>query len=193
MSGFIIYILVSIFTPGPNNIFASVSSMRIGIRKSQRFMLGVFLGTFLVFCITGIFNVILYENVRIVTQIIGVVGGLFIIYLAFRMFLTRHEESEPMIKSERIFVTAVFLNFVNAKGVIFGLTVATYYLQLEFNPDWIIPFAFLMALLCYVSVLAWGLFGRVFRQLLTKYSTIFNIVMALLLAYSGVLIIIESI
>jgi len=157
------------------------------------FMLGVFLGTFIIFTITGLFNVFLYQNIRIITTIIGIVGGLFIVFLAVKMFFTRKVEGGNLIKKDKMFFTAVILNFINAKTIIFGLTVATYYLELDFPSNKIIYFALLMALLCFISVILWGLFGKVFKEALHKYSTVYNIIMAILLAYSGVIIIIESI
>ncbi len=192
MFGFVTYILISVFTPGPNNIFASVSSAKSGIKKTMRFMLGILLGTFIVFAITGLFNVYLYQNIRIITQIIGIAGGLFIIYLAIRMFIGRNSDDKVLIRNDKLFLMAILLNFINAKTIIFGLTVATYYLERGFSPDYMILFAFLMAVLCFISVLLWGLFGKIFKEILTKYKTIYNIVMSVLLAYSGVIIIIES-
>jgi len=192
MPAFITYILVSIFTPGPNNIFASVSSARIGFLKTMRFMLGILLGTFLVFVITGLFNVYLYQNVRIITKVIGLLGGLFIVYLAVRMFFTAKDDEKLLIKNDKLFFMAVILNFINAKTIIFGLTVAAYYLEMGFPADSMILFAGLMAILCYMAVIAWGLFGKFFKDILTKYRTIYNVVMSLLLGYSGIIIIIES-
>jgi cysteine/O-acetylserine efflux protein len=193
MAGFITYIIVSVFTPGPNNIFSSISSARIGIKKTLRFMLGILVGTFLVFVLTGLFNVYLYQNIRIITQIIGVIGGLFIIYLALRMFWTRNETEKMMIKNDRLFIMAVILNFINAKTIIFGLTVATYYLELGFPVEGMLVFNVLMAILCFIAVLVWGLFGKAFREFLAKYRVLYNVIMSLLLAYSGVVIIVESI
>lgn len=192
MAGFIIYILISVFTPGPNNIFSSISSARSGFKKTMRFMLGILVGTFLVFVITAIINVYLYTNIRIITKIIGVVGGIFILYLALRMFMSRKDEEKLLITGDKLFFMAVILNFINAKTIIFGLTVATYYLELNFNPNNIIAFAFLMAVLCFLAVVVWGLFGQLFREYLTKYRVIYNIIMSALLAYSAVMIIVES-
>lgn len=193
MGGFITYILISVFTPGPNNIFSSISSAKIGFRKTLRFMLGIFVGTFLVFVITSLLNLYFYSNLRIVTQIIGIFGGLFILYLALRMFLSRKDDEKLLITNDKLFFMAVILNFINAKTIIFGLTIATFYLELGFDPDYIILFSLLMAVLCFIAVMVWGLFGQVFKDLLTKYKVYYNIIMALLLAYSAVMIIIESI
>lgn len=156
-------------------------------------MLGILVGTFLVFVITAIINLYLYTNIRIITRIIGVAGGLFILYLALKMFLSRNDEEKLLITGDKLFFMGVILNFINAKTIIFGLTVATYYLELNLNPDYLLLFAFLMAVLCYMAVIVWGLFGQLFREYLTKYRVIYNIIMSVLLAYSAVMIIIESI
>lgn len=193
MSGFIIYILVSIFTPGPNNIFSSASSAKSGFIKTLPFMFGVLVGTFIVFVITGLFNIFLYENVRFINQVIGILGGLFILYLAVMMYKARSDEDSLMITNGRLFSMAILLTLINPKAIIFGLTVATYYLNLEFDPSGMILLAAINAILCLLSVFLWGWFGATLRTYLHKYQLQFNITMALLLAYSGILIIIESI
>lgn len=193
MSGFIIYILVSIFTPGPNNIFSSASCVKVGFRKTLPFMIGVLVGTFIVFYVTGLFNVFLFENIIIISQIIGILGGLFIIYLAIKMFIVRNLENKLMIESDHLFIMAVLLTLINPKALVFGLTVATFYLQLGYDPSGILLLSIISAVLCFISVILWGLFGQLFKQFLTEYKVVFNTVLALLLGYSGVLILIETI
>ncbi|QMS84861.1 LysE family translocator [Candidatus Xianfuyuplasma coldseepsis] len=193
MDAFIIYILVSIFTPGPNNLFSSASSSKVGIVKTLPFMAGVFVGTFIVFYITGIFNVFLAEQVPVITRYIGILGGLFILYLAYGMFKTRHEEGKMMIQNDRYFYMAVVLTLINPKAIIFGLTVAAFYLGLSFPSDGMFLLSFINAFLCFVSVLVWGYFGKALKQVMKNHRTVFNIIMALLLAYSGVIIIVETI
>jgi threonine/homoserine/homoserine lactone efflux protein len=154
-------------------------------------MVGVFVGTFIVFMITGYFNVFLYQNVRIITQIIGILGGLFILYLAVVMFQTRENHDSLMITSDKLFTMAVLLTLINPKAIIFGLTVASFYLNLDFSPNGMWILSFINAFLCFVSVLVWGYLGQAFKRLMAQYQTIFNVVMAVLLGYSGVLIIYE--
>ena len=193
MGAFVIYILVSIFTPGPNNLFSSASSSKIGITKTLPFMFGVFVGTFIVFFITGIFNVFLAEQVPIVTKYIGILGGLFILYLAYGMFVTRTQEGKMMIENGRYFIMAILLTLINPKAIIFGLTVAAFYLGLDFPKEGMLLLSFINAFLCFVSVVAWGYFGKLLTQVMKNHRTAFNVIMALLLAYSGIIIIIESI
>jgi threonine/homoserine/homoserine lactone efflux protein len=193
MSGFIVYILVSIFTPGPNNIFSSASSAKAGFFKTIPFMFGVLVGTFIVFYVTGLFNVYLYENVAFINQVIGILGGLFILYLAVSMFRSRKDEDKLMITNGRLFSMAILLTLINPKAIIFGLTVATFYLNLGFDPNGMLLLSIINAVLCLLSVMVWGFFGHTMRRYLNKYQLQFNIFMAILLGYSGVLIIIESI
>lgn len=193
MSGFIVYILVSIFTPGPNNIFSSASSAKAGFFKTLPFMFGVLVGTFIVFYMTGLFNVYLYENVAFINQVIGILGGLFILYLAVSMFRARKEEEALMITNGRLFTMAILLTLINPKAIIFGLTVATFYLNLGFDPSGMFLLSVINAILCLLSVMVWGFFGYTMKRFLHQYQLQFNVSMAILLAYSGILIIIESI
>lgn len=193
MSGFIVYILVSIFTPGPNNIFSSASSAKAGFFKTLPFMFGVLVGTFIVFYITGLFNVYLYENVAFINQVIGILGGLFILYLAITMFRARREEESLMITNGRLFSMAILLTLINPKAIIFGLTVATFYLNLGFDPSGMLLLSIINAVLCLLSVMVWGFFGHAMKRYLHQYQLQFNVIMAVFLAYSGILIIIESI
>lgn len=192
MLAFISYILVSVFSPGPNNIFASISTSRIGLKKTYPFMLGIFLGTFFVFAISGALTVYLYSNIRVVTKIIGVFGGIFILYLAVSMLFSKANEEKLLIKNDRLFTMAVILNFINAKTIIFGFTICAYYLELGFSKTFLPIFILIMAFLCFLAVLVWGLLGHFFKQLLQKYRFGFNVLMSLLLGYSAIMIIIES-
>ncbi len=193
MDAFIIYILISIFTPGPNNLFASASSSKIGVRKTLPFMFGVLVGTFLVFLATGLFNVILYAYVPMITKLIGVLGGMFILYLAAEMIMASKDESKMMITNGKYFIMAILLTLINPKALIFGLTVATFYLTLEYEPSGIIVLSVINAALCFVSVVVWGYAGHLLKRVMYNHRVAFNIIMALLLAYSGIIVIIESI
>jgi threonine/homoserine/homoserine lactone efflux protein len=193
MSAFIIYILVSIFTPGPNNLFASASSSKIGVQKTFPFMFGVLVGTFIVFYITSLFNVFLWEQVPIITKYIGILGGLFILYLAFEMYKARDVEGKMMITNGKYFIMAILLTLINPKAIVFGLTVATFYLNLGYTSNGLLFLSFINAILCFVSVVVWGYFGALMKRVMHDYRTVFNIIMALLLAYSGIIVILESI
>ena len=156
-------------------------------------MFGILLGTSIVFLITALFNVLLSENMETAFTVIGVLGGTFILYLSFVMIKDIHKEDKVLIKGDKLFLVAILLNFINPKTIIFGVTVATYYINIGLNSDYIYFFAILMGVICFISVVVWGLLGDLFSDILKKHNIVFNIIMASLLAYSGVLVIIESV
>jgi threonine/homoserine/homoserine lactone efflux protein len=131
--------------------------------------------------------------VQFINQVIGIFGGLFILYLALAMFRSRHQDDQLMIKNGKLFPMAIALTLINPKAIIFGLTVATFYLNLGYNPNGMFVLSLINAILCFLSVIVWGFFGHTMRQILQRYQLQFNIFMALLLGYSGLLIIVESI
>ena len=58
---FLIYVFVTTFTPGPNNIMAMTNAVQDGYKKTIRFILGVLAGMFVILLISGILNLILSE------------------------------------------------------------------------------------------------------------------------------------
>ena len=80
---FISYVAIVMYTPGPNNIMSMTHVQRYGYRKTLDFMLGVLTGvSFLVF-ISCYFNLFLYENVAFFKSIVGPLGALYMLYLAW--------------------------------------------------------------------------------------------------------------
>jgi len=193
MDPVIIYVLVGTFTPGPNNIMSSSSSSRIGFLKTLPFMLGVLVGTFLVFTLTGIFNVILFDNITIIKKYIGYIGALYMLYLAYKIATAPSISEGKDIGTKNLFFKAIFLTFVNPKAIIFGLTVTGLYISWGIDLEVLLGISIILAILCFVSVIIWGLFGFVFMKFLSKYQKIFNIAMASLLIFSALLILIDTI
>lgn len=58
---FLSYVLVSTFTPGPNNIMSMSNASRYGFRKSIMFYVGVFSGFAILMALSSIFGVTLYK------------------------------------------------------------------------------------------------------------------------------------
>lgn len=193
MDPVIIYVLVGTFTPGPNNIMSSSSSSRIGFWKTLPFMLGVLVGTFLVFSLSGIFNVILFENISIIKKYIGYIGAIYMLYLAYKIATSESISDGKDIGSKNLFFKAIFLTFINPKAIIFGLTVTGLYIRWGINFNMLMGISTLLAILCFVSVIIWGLFGYLFMKFLSKYQKLFNISMASLLIFSAMLILIDTI
>lgn len=192
MVGFIIYVIVSIITPGPNNIYASVHASKYGITKTIPFNLGVLIGTFIVFLFTSYINHVIFTQTQSLMKIIGILGGLYILFLSIGML---YKETSKTVKKpiKNPFSTAIILQFINPKTMIFGLTVATFYVQLYHNSSHLFWLSLINAILCFLSVMAWSLLGKLFSEYIHTYQRLFRITMAALLGYSGIIIILESI
>ncbi len=193
MNAVYIYILVAIFTPGPNNVMSSASSSRIGFLKTLPFMAGVLVGTFLVFCLTSIFYVALYDKIPIIKTYIGFIGAAYICFLAFKIAITDNLKETKNIKSKNLFFKAIFLTFVNPKVIIFGLTVTGLFYRWGINIEQLLKVSSALASLCFLSVIIWGGFGYLFMRVLAQYQKVFNTIMASLLIFSALLIIIDTV
>jgi len=193
VDGLIIYVFIGIFTPGPNNIMSSATSSRIGIKKTLPFMLGVLIGTFIVFSITGIINESLLGNVSIMKKYVGYIGATYIMYLAFKLATSDAIVDVDSGSTKNLFFRAIFLTFVNPKAIIFGLTVTAIYINWGVNFFEHLFLSSILAVLCFISVILWGISGYLFMRLLSKYQRLFNIAMASLLIFSAVLILLDTI
>ena len=56
---FLLYVFVTSFTPGPNNIMAMLFANKYGFKKTLRFCLGVGAGFFVIMILVSYFNLLL--------------------------------------------------------------------------------------------------------------------------------------
>ncbi len=81
------YALVSIFTPGPNNITSSSLGMRVGYLRTLHFIAGVVTGFFCIMVATGLLTellVLAYDRIAIVLKSAGVAYLLWIAWTVVR-------------------------------------------------------------------------------------------------------------
>ena len=185
---FLAYVFVTTFTPGPNNIMAMTNGVRLGYRRALGFLLGMTSGFFVIMLISGLLNVVLVGLLPTVKGWLTLLGAAYMLYLAVHILLSKPaDEEEPTGLRLDTFQAGFGLQFVNLKGILYGVTVfATFIVQSYQNP-WIVSlFAPLLALIGFTAVSTWALGGSLFRPWLTKYYRPFNAVMAGLLVYTAV-------
>ncbi len=189
----LLYMVIGSFTPGPNNIMSSSISFNIGVKKALPFMLGVLVGTFLVFSISGIFYTILWEKTLIVVKYVGYFGAIYLLFLAIKM---APADSPLIVKDtspKNLFLKAIFLSLINPKAIILGFTVSSMYLNEGVSFGGHLVMSLILATLCFVAVLLWGGLGYLFMQYLSKYQKVFNVAMATLLIFSAFLILLDAV
>jgi cysteine/O-acetylserine efflux protein len=188
---FLSYVLVTSFTPGPNNIMSMSNASRYGFRKSIRFNYGVFLGFFGIALLCSVFSVALYSFIPAIKSTMTGVGAAYILWLAWKTYRSNPSgkaagegESQELPGT---FLSGVMLQFVNPKVILYGITIfSTFIVPYYQSVSVLAGFALLLALVGFVSTCTWSLFGSVFQRFLVKNDRLFNGVMALLLIYCAV-------
>ena len=181
---------VAAFTPGPNNVVASYSGFNFGITKTIPLILGVTLGfTSLIFFLTiGLINV--FKIFPILQNILKYLGTLFLLYLAYKISFSKSSKEEEK-KNPVTFFDTYFFQFLNPKGVMFGIIIVSTYLELGEN---YLSYAIQIVLLAFIfsstSITLWTFIGKFLRKFATndKFINYFNYAMSLLLLLSIVTI-----
>ena len=181
---------VAAFTPGPNNVVASYSGFNFGIIKTIPLILGVTLGfTSLIFFLTiGLINV--FKIFPILQNILKYLGTLFLLYLAYKISFSKSSKEEEK-KNPVTFFDTYFFQFLNPKGVLFGIIIVSTYLELGEN---YLSYAIQIVLLAFIfsstSITLWTFIGKFLRKFATndKFINYFNYAMSLLLLLSIVTI-----
>ncbi len=181
---------VAAFTPGPNNVVASYSGFNFGITKTIPLIFGVTLGfTSLIFFLTiGLINV--FKIFPILQNILKYLGTLFLLYLAYKISFSKSSKEEEK-KNPVTFFDTYFFQFLNPKGVLFGIIIVSTYLELGEN---YLSYAIQIVLLAFIfsstSITLWTFIGKFLRKFATndKFINYFNYAMSLLLLLSIVTI-----
>ncbi len=184
---FLSYVLVVTFTPGPNNIMSMVNAGKFGFRKTFKFLLGIFTGFVVIMVLCSYFNLLLFNIIPRVKFFMGIVGAVYMTYLAVRIMKSDkpgHGDGNMALNS---FFTGMTLQFANPKVILYGITVVSNFIIPYYKTNAaLIMFSVLLALVALIATSCWALFGAVFQRFLSKYRKAFNIAMGLLLIYSAI-------
>jgi cysteine/O-acetylserine efflux protein len=189
---FLLYIFVTSFTPGPNNIMAMLFANEYGLKKTIKFCLGVGTGFLIVMLLCSYFNILLENFIPKIEFFMEILGAIYMIYLAIKIFLSKNDNENNNEDRNNSFFMGMILQFINPKGILYGITaIATFILPYHDSNFSIILYSIFLALVGFLGTFSWSLFGAVFQKLLSKYRSQFNLIMALLLVYSAVSIFIR--
>lgn len=185
---FFSYMFVSCITPGPNNLMCMANGTKYGFKKSFRFCLGVTTGFTLILLLAIACNYFIYEYIPAIVKVMTPLGALYILWLAWIIWQDKPKKAKKKTHMDTTaFHTAIILQFVNPKGLLYGLTLIT---------NFVFPYdrslkMFLIALTANFCMelfanSCWVLFGSMFQKFFEEYKNVLNAIMALLLAYCAV-------
>lgn len=190
-TAFLSYIIITTFTPGPNNIMSMSNGTRYGLKKSMNFIYGVTSGFFLIMILSSIFSKSLFNYIPMIKPYMTFFGAGYILWLAWKTFKSMPLENNSISidegKKTTTFNKGFFLQFLNPKGIIYAVTTASSFIVPYYTYTIVlVVFALAMAALAFISNLSWTLFGSVFQVFMTKHHKLVNTIMALLLVYTAI-------
>ena len=184
MMSYLIYTVVTAFTPGPNNIVALYAVSQNGWRKGKDVLLGMAGGFLCVMFICALFCYELAKYLPSLTGILKYVGAAYIIYLAIHVARSSPDNSDGR---QMTFWKGFLLQFFNVKIILYAITVYTgYVLPYESSLTSLFSHAINLTVIGMAGFITWGVAGGLFQDLLTQYYRPFNIVMGLILVYCAI-------
>jgi len=186
LTAFFIYVITTTFTPGPNNLLAMSNGLHTGFRRTLKFLSGVFSGFILVMLLCGLINFALMSLLPSIHLWLNILGACYMLYLAFHIMTSKPHEEE-LDQGLNTFKAGFSLQFVNPKGILYGITIFSNFIIPHYqSPLAILLFALFLATVGLIATSSWAAFGVVFRTFFAKYARVINIVMGLLLIYSAI-------
>jgi len=179
---FFSYIIIMAYTPGPNNIMSMNNAKNVGFRKSMVFSLGIFTGFLIVMVLCLVFSTVLFTAVPMIQFPMKILGASYMLYLIIKMIIPQKEHE---IKNNNgSFIIGLFLQLINPKLIIYGITAMSSYILPFYNAlPILLLFSFLLSFMGFTSVICWALFGSIFSKLFSQHKRILNLIMIILLLY----------
>ncbi len=174
---------LTVWSPGPNNIFLLASASRFGLKKNVKFMLGAWTGSFTLMVLSGLFCTLLASVIPGIQPVMKYIGALYLLYLAWQTF-RRLPPGDSSTEKIPTYSMGVFLQLVNVKIIIYGLTMfSSFILPYERRPLILLFFAFYLMVMGGIGNLIWAVAGNALRRLYDRHYRMMNLIMALLLVW----------
>jgi cysteine/O-acetylserine efflux protein len=182
------FVLVTTFTPGPNNISSASMGILHGYRATLRYLSGISTGTFLVMLLCGWISSALLQVFPAVEGMLRIIGALYILWLAFHTLKASYAFEEGKQRSLG-FSQGLLLQVLNPKLIVYGLTLySTFLAGVVTNYLHLLLSAVIVTAIGFCSISAWTVLGATIRSHLNrpKVKQILNTTLSLLLVYTAV-------
>lgn len=186
-SALLLFVTVTLITPGPNNAMLMASGLTYGFRRGLPHLLGVALGFGAMVFAVGLGLGAVLAAFPVAYAVLKYAGAAYLLFLAWRIataeptFSTASPAARPMT-----FLQAAAFQWLNPKGWVMAVGAVSTYAAVAPFPINMALIAGLFATLGLVSSAVWLGFGHGLRQVLTDPRAVraVNIGMALLLVVS---------
>lgn len=187
--GFVLFGLVAMMTPGPNNYILFSYGKLYGFKGAYKTMLGIFFGFMSILFITGYGVAEIMTKNATIAMVLKIASSLWLLYLAFSLSNLDATNTESL-KKKVGFPQMFLMQFVNPKAWIIAIAGAS-----AFMPSYdsihtnVMIYAIGFPVVGIVCMLSWLSFGEVFSKLLKskRANKITGLVLASLLVLSIIL------
>ena len=175
--------ILTVWSPGPNNILLLSTTSKYGVSGNLRFMTGIWSGSLTLMCLSGLFCSTLGTVIPDIQPVMKYLGAAYILYLAWQTW-KRCPPSDQVQEKKPTWLMGFVLQLVNVKIIIYGLTMfSAYILPYESRIYMLFFFAVYLMILGALGNLIWAFAGNVLKRFYTRYYRLMNAVMALLLVW----------
>ncbi len=182
------FVIVTTFTPGPNNISSAAMSVAYGYQRTLPYLFGIASGFFLVMLAAAYLSSALLGIMPFAEQYLRWIGSGYILYLAISTLRADYGFSGNS-EDTRAFTKGFALQLFNPKVAVYGLTLySTFLASISGHIALLSFFAAIFAIIALAATSTWALCGAAIRSRLKKESfrKTVNIFLALLLIYTAV-------
>ena len=181
------YVIVTTFTPGPNNISSAAMGVTYGYRRTIPYLFGISSKFFLVMLVAAYLSNALLGIMPFAEQYLRWIGSGYILYLAISTLRTDYRFSGSS-EDAMAFTKGFALQLFNPKVAVYGLTLySTFLAGISGHIAWLSFFAAIFAMTALAATSTWALCGAAIRNRLKNefFQRAVNIVLALLLIYTA--------
>ena len=148
-----------------------------GWKKGKPLFLGIFTGYYVVQILCAVFVFGVSTFLPAVLGIMKYIGAAYILWLAFHIAVSRPEEN--CMEKSASFTKGFFLQFVNVKIYLFGITALTGYIT-DFSTSFGVLFLFelVIATIGTIATTTWVGLGLLIQRAYQKYYRPINIILA---------------
>jgi len=187
ITSFLIYCIIVTVTPGPTNIAILSTVNNFGTKKAMEYTYGATSAFGLLLVISAMLNTVLIAVIPKILHIMQIIGCLYILYLACKIY--KMDTSKSTVKQTATFMSGFLMQFVNPKVVLFTMTVIPSFVMPYYSAlPTLVIFAICITIIGFMAFITWILFGTIFKEFLQKHQKTVNIIMALFLVYSAIMV-----
>ena len=182
----VMFVLVTLFTPGPNNTMLMTTGLNFGFRRGMPHVWGVVLGfTFMVLAV-GIGLGAVFQAYPVIYSVFKYAGAVYLLYLAWQIATSGDVEEGETRGRPISFLEAAAFQWLNPKGWAMAVGATSAYAAVADFPMNMLLIASLCGVLGILSSVTWVWFGMGLKHLVTSPRAIrfVNYTMAVLLVAS---------